>query len=422
MPIKKEIKVIGDIMLDEWYYVNNIGPSAETKIDIFKSYNIKKSLGGSGNLCMNLKKLNINFKLYSEIGKDYIGDEVKKLLIKNKINYSILRKKKITSNKKRVFIKEKQIFRQDIEDTINTPDVGKSLLKDIKPNDIVIISDYKKGVIYKKLHSEMIKKKCLTFIDPKNKPFFYKNAFLIKPNMTKFNEWCGKFNKKKAFDLLNQMKWNWLIITDGKKGVHVLNADGEYRMYKVKSTQLNVNVIGAGDIFFSGLIYFYQRNYNIFDACLLASHASTNCVQKPGVRYVEKKDFIPTTIFTNGVFDILHSGHLKLLRFSKKLGKELIVGLNSDKSTKILKGIDRPFNSIKLRIKNLKETKLVNKIYVFKEITPLKLIKKIQPDIIVKGSDYRYKDVVGSKIANIILFKKKDSLSTTKILKKINKN
>ena len=115
----------------------------------------------------------------------------------------------------------------------------------------------------------------------------------------------------------------------------------------------------------------------------------------------------------------MHSGHIKLLKFSKSLGKKLIVGLNSDTSTKILKGKNRPYNSISTRIENLKKTSLVDKIYVFKEKTPLKLIKKIRPDIIVKGSDYDYKNVVGSKISNIILFDKKNNLSTTKILNKI---
>jgi D-beta-D-heptose 7-phosphate kinase / D-beta-D-heptose 1-phosphate adenosyltransferase len=418
--IKKNIKVIGDIMLDEWSYVKNVGPSAETKINIFKSYKINKSLGGSGNFSMNLKALNINFKLYTEIGTDHIGNEVVGLLKKKKINFCSLGKKKITPLKRRFFINEKQIFRQDTEDTKNTFNIGNLLLKEIKPNDIVIISDYKKGVINKTLHSKIIKKKCLTMVDPKNKPFFYKNAFLIKPNMSKFNEWCGKFTKNKAFNLLRKMGWTWLVITDGEKGVHVFN-NNEYRFYRVKTNQKNTNVIGAGDIFFASLIYFYQKKYTIFDACLLASHASTKCVKKQGIRYLEKRDFIFDTIFTNGVFDILHPGHLKLLKFSKKIGKKLIVGLNSDKSTRALKGSDRPFNSIKRRIKNLKKIKLIDKIYVFKEATPLKLIKKIQPDIIIKGSDYNYKHVVGSKIANIILFKKKDNLSTTKILKKIRK-
>ena len=92
--IKKNIKVIGDIMLDEWSYVKNVGPSAETKINIFKSYKINKSLGGSGNFSMNLKALNINFKLYTEIGTDHIGNEVVGLLKKKKINFCSLGKKK----------------------------------------------------------------------------------------------------------------------------------------------------------------------------------------------------------------------------------------------------------------------------------------------------------------------------------------
>jgi len=414
-----KIKVIGDIMLDEWSYIKSIGPSAETKINIFKSHKIYKSLGGCGNLCMNLKKLNIDFKLYAEIGQDYAGKDVQKLLKKNKIKSYIEIKKKITSHKKRFFIKEKQIFRQDTEDAKSTHKIGGFLLKEIKHNDIVLISDYKKGIIYKKLHSEIIKKGCLTFVDPKNKPFFYKNAFLVKPNMPKFNDWCGKFTKKKAFNLLKKMKWTWLIITDRTKGVHVFNSKNEYRMYNVKTVKKTANVVGAGDIFFAGLIHLYQKKHNIFNACLLASIATTNCVEKQGIRYVKNKDFKQNIIFTNGVFDILHSGHIKLLKFSNRLGKKLIVGINSDKSTKTLKGKNRPYNSITTRIQNLEKTSLIDKIYVFEEKTPLKLIKKIDPDIIVKGSDYDYKNVVGSKISNVILFDKKNNLSTTKILNRI---
>ena len=122
---------------------------------------------------------------------------------------------------------------------------------------------------------------------------------------------------------------------------------------------------------------------------------------------------------TNGCFDLLHKGHIYSLKQAKKYCNKLIVLLNSNKSVRKLKGKNRPYNSITTRIENLKKTSLVDKIYVFKEKTPLKLIKKIRPDIIVKGSDYDYKNVVGSKISNVILFDKKNNLSTTKILNKI---
>ena len=103
------------------------------------------------------------------------------------------------------------------------------------------------------------------------------------------------------------------------------------------------------------------------------------------------------------------------------MGKKLIVGINSDQSVKLNKGKNRPYNNLFLRIRNLKKTKLTNEIIFFKEKTPIKLIKKIKPDVIVKGSDYSFSEIAGNKVANIIIFKKKNKMSSTKKLMKMNK-
>ena len=102
-------------------------------------------------------------------------------------------------------------------------------------------------------------------------------------------------------------------------------------------------------------------------------------------------------IFTNGCFDILHAGHVHYLEQAKKLGDELVVGLNSDSSVKNLKGEDRPINNLDQRAKVLSSLECVDKIVSFSEATPIKLIKAIKPDVIVKGGDYKVKDVVGHK-------------------------
>ena len=236
--------------------------------------------------------------------------------------------------------------------------------------------------------------------------------------MNKFVEWCKSFSKKKAFDLLKKMNWTWLIVTNSNKGVHVFNKYGVYNYYKVKRVN-NPNVIGAGDIFFSSLIYFYLKNYNIFTSVELSSYGATECIRKKKIRYINKKDFLKDKVFTNGVFDILHEGHLKLLKFAKKFGKKLIVGINSDKSVRKIKGPNRPHNNILKRINNLRKTNLIDKIYVFNNINPFNLIKKIKPDLIIKGDDYNFNNVAGSKISNVILFKKYKKYSTSNILKKI---
>ena len=122
-------------------------------------------------------------------------------------------------------------------------------------------------------------------------------------------------------------------------------------------------------------------------------------------------------IFTNGCFDILHIGHVRLLRYAKSLGKKLIVGLNSDESIKRLKGFERPFNKLEYRKEILESIKWVDEIRIFSEDTPYNLIKDIEPDLIVKGGDYNPNDVIGSDICKVKIFKLVDNISTTKILK-----
>ena len=124
-------------------------------------------------------------------------------------------------------------------------------------------------------------------------------------------------------------------------------------------------------------------------------------------------------IFTNGVFDILHVGHLNYLKKSKHLGSRLIVGINSDSSVKRLKGEDRPINNQEDRKFFLENLKWVDSVYIFEEDTPLELIKKINPDIITKGGDYKGEDVVGVNLANVVIIPYVDGYSTTKLIKKI---
>lgn len=125
------------------------------------------------------------------------------------------------------------------------------------------------------------------------------------------------------------------------------------------------------------------------------------------------------TIFTNGCFDVLHRGHVELLKYAKSLGSSLVVGLNSDNSVKKLKGNDRPINNQEDRKAILESIKWVDHVVIFDEETPEKLITKLKPDIIVKGGDYTKKEVVGHKIAEVKIFELVDGLSTTKTIKDI---
>ena len=124
-------------------------------------------------------------------------------------------------------------------------------------------------------------------------------------------------------------------------------------------------------------------------------------------------------IFTNGCFDIIHRGHIELLKFCKDMGGQVVVGINSDESIKKLKGNERPINNEKDRVFLLESLKYVDKVIIFEEDTPYNLIKQIKPDIIVKGSDYSKELVVGKDLAEVIIFEKIDGYSTTKTIQSI---
>ena len=122
-----------------------------------------------------------------------------------------------------------------------------------------------------------------------------------------------------------------------------------------------------------------------------------------------------TSVFTNGCFDVIHRGHIELLKFCKQLGR-VTVGLNSDASVSALKGESRPIFSVNDRREVLLSCKYVDEVIIFEEETPYDLIKQVKPDIIVKGGDYKIKDVVGNDLAEVKIFNYIPGYSTTKIL------
>lgn len=123
--------------------------------------------------------------------------------------------------------------------------------------------------------------------------------------------------------------------------------------------------------------------------------------------------------FTNGCWDCFHVGHLKVLYEAKKLCDELHVGINSDKSIRKLKGPNRPIIPEDQRFEIISAIRYVDRVYIFDEPTPKKLIEQILPDIIVKGGDYKPEDVVGAHIARVVIIPLLKNASTSSIIKKI---
>ena len=138
------------------------------------------------------------------------------------------------------------------------------------------------------------------------------------------------------------------------------------------------------------------------------------------------RQFGKKIVFTNGCFDILHPGHLKLLKEAKSFGDILIVGLNSDGSLKLLKGENRPIVKQKDRLVIIASLKIVDFVIIFEEETPFNLIKSISPDVLVKGGDYNIDEIVGGDYINQIggevkIVKLKEGYSTSKLINNLKK-
>jgi len=133
------------------------------------------------------------------------------------------------------------------------------------------------------------------------------------------------------------------------------------------------------------------------------------------------------TVFTNGCFDIIHPGHIHLLEQARLLGTKLIVGINSDASVKAIKGEERPYFSQDDRKAVLKGLRCVDEVFVFDENTPEKLIKKIKPNVLVKGGDWAANEIIGGKFVEenggkVVSIPLKDGYSSSKIVEKIQEN
>ena len=411
------IKVFGDIMLDIWINgeINRISP--EAPVPVFLENSNSKSIGGAANLALNIHKINPNVKLFGLLGNDINGSKVIELIKRNNLKYEIKFSKNPTTTKTR-FIdeKSKHFFRWDIDSNNYLLKNHKKLNVSINKDDIICVSDYNKGFVTKELLRTLKKKNNKILVDPKQEADVYKDVFLVKPNMKEYNDWFGKFNKSNAIKNMIKLGWKWLVVTDGSKGMHVLNSDGNYG-YFFEPVNDVVDVTGAGDTVMAVLASSVSKNIDIFKASKLACYAAARTVENERVTLIKKSLLKDKTIFTNGVFDIIHKGHIELLKYAKTLGTNLIIGINSDKSVKRLKGSSRPINNQVYRKSQLLKFKFVDQVIIFDEDTPYEQIKSIKPDIIVKGGDYNAENVIGNDIARVVIFPTLKGYSTTNIIK-----
>lgn len=380
-----KVLIIGDIIVDKYIYGTSTRLSPEAPVPVIKQEQIVETIGGAGLVYTNLKNLGVEVDLYNH------GEE--------------------SSVKTRVICDGHYVTRIDNDKFANGTDVLDKIVNDsFKKYDYIVLSDYNKGVLDESL--EIIKHLnsfgCKVIVDPKDHANYYEGAWLVKPNYREFEN----------FGFAN---WRGNIITtNASKNVIAFI---ENKVYDLPVDRVEVSdVTGAGDCFLAAFVYALTKNYD-YEKCLkLAIKGATASVKHRGTYILKIEDIEDKIIFTNGVFDILHKGHLELLKTARSLGSKLIVGINSDSSVKRLKGKSRPINNQQIRKEQLECLPWVDKVEIFEEDTPYNLIKELKPDIIVKGGDYTIDTVVGNNLAEVYIVPTVNGYSTTNIIEKSNEN
>lgn len=453
---RKNILVVGDVMLDQYYFGSVSRVSPEAPVPVLRKDTGTCVLGGAANVAANLAAGGQHAFVMSSVGKDQAGDILLDLLAQAGIDASLtLRQSRATTVKTR-FVADghQQLLRMDTESTGEMPDsvTGRLLAeyKSIVPAmDMIILSDYLKGLLTYDFVQGMIKiagqmgKKVLIDVKDPDIPKYH-GAYLLKPNLkelrllTNTEAHTDDEIADASRQLMQRAGCAYVLTTCGARGMVLV---GENLQYNVNPARQEVyDVTGAGDTVIAYLAVCLANGFGIQDAVLTANHAAGIQVAKAGTASVSLKEVTAAMgpgypnadaaisskagrascpekllsqkeavglrqryadkkiVFTNGCFDILHTGHIRCLQEAAKLGDILVVGLNADASVTRLKGNGRPVNSQANRAELLCALECVDYVAVFAEDTPEELIKGIQPDVLVKGGDYTPQEVVGAEL------------------------
>ncbi|WP_200763494.1 D-glycero-beta-D-manno-heptose-7-phosphate kinase [Nitrosophilus alvini] len=467
---KPKILVVGDLMIDHylWGRCERISPEAPVQVVDIKNESLV--LGGAGNVLNNLLAFGADVNVASVVGDDENGEWLEKRLSDRGVKKLVLIKEdgRKTSKKTRVIASHQQIVRfdkeskEDINENSQKELVG-SVKRNIDDFDLILLSDYGKGILTENVTKEIIDAArdagVKVFVDPKGTDYSkYTGATLITPNKKEASLATGidikdeESLRKAGFKLKNELKLDNVIITLSEEGMAIF----EDEMTKIPTAAREVyDVTGAGDTVLAALGFAVSVGKGLKEAARFANLAAGVVVGKVGcatatIEEIEEyesslhksssdshiksfdeiekiagllKEKGKKVVFTNGCFDILHIGHVKYLEKAKALGDVLIVGLNSDNSVKRLKGENRPVNEQYDRAYLLAALEAVDYVVIFDEDTPYELIKRVKPDVLVKGGDYKDKEVVGSDIAKEVkLIDFVEGKSTTGIIEKVRKN
>ncbi len=460
-------------MLDNFIYGHVERISPEGPIPILKYSHQKVMAGGAGNVAANIISLGGHAHLLSCIGQDDIASLLEEQLNKQHISFDFFHdKKRPTTQKTRYIAKGQQLLRLDNEALMPIAEdmenhLYQKAIDIIEGFDVLLLSDYAKGVLTPSLAAKLIalahQHNKPVLVDPKGSNWqAYTNATLITPNiheaaiLTGYTAQNNQQAEETALQLAQSYNLKGLLLTRGAQGMS-LNAEGEVHHLATEAAEV-ADVSGAGDTVVATFALALAAGMDMALAAALANSAAGIVVEKSGTATVTAQELIERSSqsihqyqdelmslnsllervenwksrgfivgFTNGCFDLLHAGHLHNFIEAKKECDRLIVAVNSDASVKRLKGESRPVQSLIDRARVLAHLREIDAVCMFEEDTPYDLIEKIQPDILIKGGDYKVEDIAGHDIVlakggRVVTIPLLEGFSTTSTINKITKS
>lgn len=436
---KASVLVVGDIMLDRYWFGDVSRISPEAPVPVVKINQTNERPGGAGNVALNLAKLGVQVTLLGVTGQDKESDFLRKQLTSVNIRTDLISLNDVpTITKLRILSRNQQLLRLDFEEKFLSFDkevLIRNFQKHIQSVDAVILSDYNKGTLIcsQDLIQAAKKANIPIIIDPKGMDFKkYRGANFITPNLKEFEAVMGPCSNEKELlqksrEFLKTYDIETLLLTRGENGMTLISQHEEEFHLPAHAREV-FDVTGAGDTVIAVLSAAIAAGSNNIFAVSLANLAASLVVAKLGAAAVSAAELETALnqatsvragvlneeqlekavhqartlgkkiVFTNGCFDILHAGHVQYLQQAKLLGDILIVAVNSDESVTQLKGKGRPINTLDHRMAVLAALGVVDWVISFKESSPERLLQKLQPDILVKGGDYTVSQVVGAPI------------------------
>lgn len=440
---KSNVLVVGDVMLDRYWYGSTNRISSEAPVPIVKISKIIERPGGAANVAINIVNIGAQSRLIGLTGIDETAQILQKKLDQLNVIWNFIALSTYsTVIKLRIMSCDQQIVRLDFEEnfnTVNTVELFKKIEMYLPKYKILVLSDYAKGAL-NNIQEIIQLARCINIpiiIDPKGTQFFrYKGATLLTPNMSEFEAIAGSCGNEKilinrAKEIITDYDLSALLITRSEQGMTLLRKNEDPLYFPAKAKEVR-DVTGAGDAVVGVLSAALSAGTSLEQACFLANLVAGAVIEKARSsvtnivemkkntiicnhnKYVDIKFGVlnekslkrtislvrnrgERIVMTNGVFDVLHAGHVSYLTHAKKFGDRLVVAVNSDDSTKRLKGATRPVNTLEKRMFVLASLSVVDWVVPFYEDTPKRLIKDLSPDFLVKGGDYKICNIEGSK-------------------------